>query len=265
MRGGTWIGVLLLTVGALQLWPAVASANEWSTTFESETVAMKLEAPDERFVVVPAGEGNLEETQAATEALIAALREGEAEVVMDDQSLGDVAALDDDAIVEEAASLPVDRVIVVRVFPGGDGPPRAVVTMYAAATSESVSGFTARRGTPVTTDDRQADAEEPDEDDREESASAGVSKQTSETVTETTDEIAENQKQARQEFLEKFLWFRSEVEVEATGSTATATEKQRPVRGKYAENIKPVDFYRTAGRDKLADKYDERSKSQKNS
>jgi len=62
---------------------------------------------------------------------------------MDASSLGSVEGLADDAIVTKAARLPVERVVVVRVF--GDS---VVVTVY-GMTGDAKSALSAKRGVVV--------------------------------------------------------------------------------------------------------------------
>src|SRR5690606_25352684 len=107
----------------------------------------------EALIVVVAGE----KTAAATEAgkALADAARGTARLVMDDSSLGDVSALDDQAIVAKSQHLPVDRIAIVRVFPGASAD-TAVVTVYDKKATV-LSSFSGESGTPMTA---QADAGE---------------------------------------------------------------------------------------------------------
>lgn len=83
----------------------------------------------------------------AAEALEAAYREAAVGLVADGSSLGDLAALDDTAIVARAASLPVGTIAVVRVFLGGPKL-RAIVSLY-DRTGALVTAYTATAGEPM--------------------------------------------------------------------------------------------------------------------
>lgn len=50
------------------------------------------------------------------------LASGLAELVMDDSPLGDIGAMSDEAIIAASKKYPIDVVVVIRTFPGTDGP-----------------------------------------------------------------------------------------------------------------------------------------------
>jgi len=233
----TLFATLVLVVSA----PFSARATDWNETFGTDAVESYLEEPGARFIVIPAGSN--EEAEAAAGAFAAALREGSAELVMDDSSVGDVRSLDDSVIVEKASSLPVDRVAVVRTFPAGEEePPRVVVAVY-RPDGTNVVGITGRGGQSL---DRKEGGE----------PSEGVTREASETVSETAGDVAEDRQKAREEFLEKFLWFEEQIYMDE--SSRVVGRASVPYRGKYKEKLSFVEFYRAAGKEGMADQYKRR-------
>lgn len=142
------IGLVLLLSTA----PSSALAAEesaWSTTLPADVLATYLDGAPARYLLVPAGSEAPELAQ-AEQALAAALRtSGKATLVMNAQALGPVAQLDDASIVQRGTGLPVDRVMVLRLFPDASGAlTQAVVTLYDTNGQRQVS-FSASRGTAL--------------------------------------------------------------------------------------------------------------------
>jgi hypothetical protein len=139
--------VLLLCVP-----PRAARAAErptWSRTFTAAGLATQLGEGSGRYIVVAAGE-RAPELARAEQALTAALRTGgRATLVMSAQALGAVAQLSDAEIVQRSATFPVDRVVVLRLFPDATGAlTQAVVALYDTA-GASQGTFVAAAGTPL--------------------------------------------------------------------------------------------------------------------
>src|SRR5262249_8399909 len=96
--------------------PLAASGQAWSASFPPATAAGWLSAPGGGVIVVGAG-ARSSELSAASTALASALRaSGKASQVQDDAHLGDLSELDDRGLVRRCRDLPVDEVMVVRVF-----------------------------------------------------------------------------------------------------------------------------------------------------
>ncbi len=116
-RAGPWVCALAFAL----LVPSLCHAGGWDTTFDAERVSSYFDVQGGGAMVVGAGEATAELT-AATEAIAAGLRDGgKTTVVMDAAALGDTSGMGDADIVLQAAAYPIDRVVVVRVFPAGDG------------------------------------------------------------------------------------------------------------------------------------------------
>lgn len=127
------------------LLPTVALAD-WGDSFTQPKLQALLGGKDFKVLVAGAGEPADEVTRAA-EALRTRLREsGLPSLVMDTAALGPLNADSDEAVRKKAATLPWDKLLIVRVFPGPkDASPTAVVTI-------SEPGGTTQRSLVVTRD-----------------------------------------------------------------------------------------------------------------
>ena len=113
---------------AVLLLARLAAASDWGYSFPAAAAGALLPNNRPAVIVVAAGDG----AAGAAASLITALREsGRARLVMDPSNLRNVSGLADQDIVRQAKYLPVDIVVVVRVFPGGSpGAATAVITLY---------------------------------------------------------------------------------------------------------------------------------------
>ena len=120
------ITALLVCASLLIANPAAAN---WSETFQPEAVASYQDEEGQQYIVIAAGDRA--QSAPAAESLTKALRAAKAKMVMDDKSLGNVSELDDAAIVAKAAKLPIQEIVIVRIFETApDAPNMAVVTVY---------------------------------------------------------------------------------------------------------------------------------------
>ncbi len=118
-----------------------SSPDGWAVSFEASSLPDEL--TDRKLLVAAAG-NELEEAGVAASALRGALNEAGAPLVMDGDSLQEIAELGDQEIVEAATDLPVEAIVVVRVFVGGPTP-TAVVAAYESG-GEAITGFNVRKG-----------------------------------------------------------------------------------------------------------------------
>ena len=110
----------------------VLAASPWVPSYEPAAVASYLDRQNAAVLVVTAG-APTDSSQAAEVALINALRAGgQTRLVMTGMSLAVQPTDRDDDLVKKANALPVDVVIVQRVFPGSSpsSPEVAVATLY---------------------------------------------------------------------------------------------------------------------------------------
>ena len=119
----------LMTISPILLFlPINLALAGWEETFEPEAIGSYLSGEDASYLVVAAGDR--ERSLAAASQLLVTLRSTTKGLVMEDQSLGDMSGLDDTAILERASELPVDQIVVVRVFDSGHEAPSAVVVVF---------------------------------------------------------------------------------------------------------------------------------------
>lgn len=118
----------------------LAAAPAWDATFDASATASYLDRPNAAVLVVAGGEPS-ESRAAAERALVEALRKsGQTRLVMSGESLAATPGDSDEALVKKAAVLPVDVVLVLRLFPGATE--TAVATFYdkAGAALSALSG-----------------------------------------------------------------------------------------------------------------------------
>ena len=115
---------LLAVLAALA--PTLVSAQTWNDSFSQSQLDALLGGGSVRVLVAGAGEP-VDEVANAAEALRTRLREsGLASLVMDASALGSLREDSDDSVRKKAATLPWDRLLILRVFPGArDASPTA--------------------------------------------------------------------------------------------------------------------------------------------
>ncbi len=97
-----------------------AAPVDWSATFPPAGVSAHLGDKRPNIIVIAANPGSQAAAAAFRAALTASKKAG---VVIDGQALGAVDSLDDRGIVERAKVLPVQQIVIVRVFEGSPGDP----------------------------------------------------------------------------------------------------------------------------------------------
>lgn len=121
--------------------PTTSHAADWSV-LAPEAVCSYLDWTDAKKIMLVGGGKNLSDVNDATEALKKNLQNcPKVSFMITAEALGDVSALDDEAIVTKAAKIPIDFVLVVRVFPEA-GQSSLTATFYDAK-GESVTAFLA--------------------------------------------------------------------------------------------------------------------------
>ena len=223
---------LLLTL----LCATSAAAQDWSASFPPAALASQLDVRPAAVLVA----GVNPEARPAAQALEAALgASGDVRLVMDDSALGNLEGLSDVQIVERCKGLPVDRVMVVRVFPRGDGPASAVVSLYDLG-GRRMAGFAAEAGQPLQA--RAADsppsAPAPDE----------------------PSEPSEPGHQSPQElYEERYIGF-SEVQLFDTATGRAMDQWIEPYQGKYRQRLETLEFLELVERPDLVATYKKRNR-----
>ncbi|HVE82071.1 MAG TPA: hypothetical protein VND93_04465 [Myxococcales bacterium] len=184
--------MISMTAVTTAVWLLGSGAVDWTATFPPEAMGSYVEADASAVLVAPAGDASADLAGAA-KAVAAALRaSGKAKLVMDESAIGATAGLSDEQIVQKCKALPVQRVVVVRVFPGADAArPSAVITFY-DKDARAVSALAAEAGTPVAA--------------REGKAEGGISGSTLNAVGNVT-QSRPGDKNAQQKYDEQYIWF----------------------------------------------------------
>jgi hypothetical protein len=219
-----------------------ARAVDWSKAFGRESLETYLEGESLRILVAAGGESRPVLRSAAGELQKVLRACSKVRMVMSDDALGTLAGLDDRSIVGKAAGLPVDRVAVLRVFPGASAEePTAVVTFYDRE-GKTLSAFTVEAGSRLVPRGSS------------ESSGKGVGTRAAETVSK----IIEGQKDAGDNAVEEYekrkIWFADGGVINAATGQLVATWTV-PYEGKYKKPIEGAEFYEKVGRPDLASSY----------
>ncbi len=206
-----------------------ASEQGWTASFPASALTRQL---DVRPVAVLVAAANPQARPAAG-AIETALRgSGEAQLVMDDAALGDLEGLGDLQIVERSRGLPVDRVLVVRVFPRADGPSSAVIALYDLAGNRKAA-FAAEEGQPL--QDKAALGAPPPAPPEPE------------------------RKSAQERYEERYIGF-SDVQLFDSATGRAIEQWMEPYQGKYRQRLETRDFLELVGRTDLIATYEKRNR-----
>lgn len=238
---------------ALTLFALLAStpafAGSWDGAFPP--AAAESHVGDDQPVIVVAADAK---AAGAADALRAALTAGGSPLVMDESAAGNIAGKGDSEIAAAAGNLPVERIVIVRVFPGQGGE-TAVVSVFqksgAAAGSFSVASgkVLASKGAGAAVGTGAPDP-----------TSAGVSSAAIAAVESL--HLAKGSAEAKQAFLEKGLWSpgypAGYVNASSGGDSWSSF-----MRGQYGEKLTWRQFFETAGSDEAIRLLDEQEASNK--
>jgi hypothetical protein len=234
--------VLLVLTCASALPVHAAEGSAWSATFAPEPLASHLTSPA-RLLVVPAG-AQTQELKAAALALETGLRaSGKAPLVMGPEALGPVEGMDDASIARRGASLPVDSVVVLRLFPDASGALTNAVVSLHDTSGQSLGAFAAVAGTPVAakveTPTNGAMATRP-------AAQPAALAQPAPVRVSPAD--------AAERYEREYIGFEELVAV-GTQTGVVVSRYSVPFEGKYRKPLEGNAFYRKLGRQDLADAY----------
>lgn len=129
--------------------PAAAAPVDWATTFTPTSVSAHLGDNKPNVIIIAPNAESRAAAAAFRSALNASKRAG---VVIDGQALGALDSLDDRAILDRAKVLPVQQVIVVRVFEAGPGEPPSFIAMGYAVSGDVAVALSGTGGVPLTSD-----------------------------------------------------------------------------------------------------------------
>lgn len=234
--------VLAAVLAAALLCPSTAFAASFGTSFPPAAAESWVDA-DKGVIVVAAGAASPARDEAAA-ALLAGMRESAAILVMDGGSIGNVDEADDAAIVQRAQHLPIDRIAIVRVFPGAaDAPGTAVVSIY-DTTGKALTGFSIREGEALAARTGPG-------------VRGGLATSAARAVGILTEQQAAKTAEAQAEYDSRYVWFREYVElsVNSFGMAQQTGSGGVPVQGKNGRVLEDESFYEVVGQPELADRY----------
>jgi hypothetical protein len=156
---------------------------------------------------------------------------------MDDKALGNVAALGDADLVKKVGSLPVDRVAVVRVFPGGEHH-TAVVTFY-GLDGKAVAALNVEQGQALA---------------KNSSGGLGIAGGVAPRAAQAVAELATTNEDAEEQYEKRAVWFQDFGAFDGRTGAMVATWSE-PRKGKYGEPLAGADFYDYVGKPDLAAQY----------
>ncbi|MCY1058419.1 hypothetical protein [Nannocystis sp. SCPEA4] len=211
-----------------------AAAVDWSATFTPTGVSAHLGDAKPNVIVIAGNPGSQPAAAAFRAALTTSRRAG---VVIDGQALGAVDSLDDRAIVDRAKVLPVQQIVVVRVFESSPGTAPTFIAMGYGTDGSVAVALSGTAGVPLPEPEPPTEVSVPDA--TPEPADAAPKEP------EEPEEVKQAREQAEKEYADKRL-----------GGTWGALR-----RGTPGTPIGPTEFYAALGRDDLARQIDQRKKT----
>lgn len=214
--------------------PVAAAPVDWSATFPPAGVSAHLGDKKPNIIVIAANPGSQAAAAAFRAALTASKKAG---VVIDGQALGAVDSLDDRGIVERAKVLPVQQIVIVRVFEGSPGDPPSFIAMAYGTDGAVAVALSGTAGVPLPEPELPTEVSVPDQ-----AVEAG---EEAPNAPEEPAEAKQAREAAEREYANKRL-----------GGTWGALRQGTP-----GTLITPAQFYVALGRDDLARQVDKRRKT----
>ncbi|MGC4117742.1 MAG: hypothetical protein QM765_24935 [Myxococcales bacterium] len=228
--------LLLLLLTPFMSAPALAA--DWTASFPAPALVSHLDVDPSAVLVAAVGADSREAAKAVQASLQAS---GKVRLAMDDSALGDLAGLSDPQVVEKCRGLPVDRVLVVRVFPRDGGPSNAVVSIYDIAGTRK-AGFATEAGSPLPAKAPEAPPSAP--------APAALQP--------PPPPATPAEPSARELYEQKYIGFADIQIVEITSGKVTSKWIE-PYQGKFRQPLEGIRFYEVVGRNDLVAAYQKRS------
>lgn len=238
LRGLAFIVASLATTSL-----ALAQDAAWDATFTANTLRDHV-TPSTRVVVVAAGT-ELSEARAAARTLTTQLRTLRAALVMDDQGLGDVSTLDDAAIRQRCVPLPIEHVMIVRVFPGATNTPPSAVAILYDRNGNVITAINGTRGQSMPAVAASNEVGAP-------VVSHGVDLRAESAVNDVRIDLRRRHEQNRERYNNEYVRVESVRAHLSSGWTA--------YRGNSNQSIIGESFYLTVERPDLAERYRSRNK-----
>ncbi|HEY3444963.1 MAG TPA: hypothetical protein VGK67_01315 [Myxococcales bacterium] len=216
---------------------APALAGDWAASFPPPALASHLDLDQGAYLVAAVGPESREAAQAVQAALQSS---GKARLVMDDSALGDLTGLSDAQLVEKCRGLPLDRILVVRVFSPEGGPSNAVASLYDLGGVRQ-AGFAAEAGMPLQPKTPEV---------------APPPAQVAAPLPPPA--AAPGEKTARERFDEKYIGF-ADIQIFDSTSGKVTSKWIEPFQGKFRQPLEGIRFYEVVGRTDLVEAYHRRS------
>jgi len=222
------------TLAALAPATPAAPTVDWPATFTPTGVSAHLGDTRPNVIVIAANAAAQPAAAAFRTALTASRQAG---VVIDGQALGAVDSLDDRAIIDRAKVLPVQQIVIVRVFDGSPGAPPSFIAMGYGTDGSVTVALSGTGGVPLPEPEPPTEVSVPE-------ATPTPSEEAPKEPDES-DEAKQAREQAEKEYADKRL-----------GGTWGALR-----RGTPGTPIGPTEFYAAIGRDDLTRQLAKRKKT----
>lgn len=233
--------LLLVTPAAIAAEPQ-PPVPTWSETFKGDELYKAMTG--QRVLIAT----STKEAQVAGAALNARLRVWRLPLIMDSSPLGDLAGLSDKEIVGRSSNLPIDRVVIVRVFGGVD----VVVTIYDKS-GVPKSSFAGKRGSLIV-----MDATGPPSVSKEVvPPEAPTAKQLA--LEEPVDDLPKRKSARLKSFEKNAIYWSEGIRVSINAWRASAVKFGIARRGRHGARLRGASFYSAVGRRDLAAEYRLRS------
>ncbi len=230
----------------------VADSTElnWAKTFDSQQVATYFDRGGLRIIVVSAGAPQNKAADAAAALEVALRKSGKTKLVMSDDSLESMASLNDKDIVGKCKSLPVDLAATVRVFPGEEEGKDNVVVVFYNLKGKVVVAMNGQANVKLPVNQNQATTGQ--------GVTTGAAK-TIEEISEESNKKQEQQKDGQGEYDQSYIWFEEMAAFQLTPMGARQVASWSiPYQGKLKKPLEGDEFYKTIGRQDLAEEYNNR-------
>ena len=222
-------------------------ASDWQTTFASSDPASHIPTTGVRLIVVPAGE-SIQEAKSAAAALEDAFEKSErvAFVASRGALSEDLSSLDDKVIVQKCNALPIDYIVVVRVFPGTDNASLSGMVIIYDKNQTVIKGLNVAMGQPLSAPLPMVAESQPREK---------VENSVGATPKKETDLFSR-----LVEYDNNRIWFQGWSLVNLNSGTTLDTWEE-PYYGKYKEHLEGARFFEVVGRPDLAERYQRRKRA----
>lgn len=212
----------------------------------SSAVATYVDAEGLKFAIVAAGEASSMQYTVIADLSRALVASGKGVQLADVSSAGDLSSFDDQTIVARLKVYPVDRIAIVRIFPGIQGEADTIIVSFLKTDGGVAAGFRLSAGESLTVNSSVAT-----------SADSGLNAKAISAVSSEVQTSVETTDDALQIYQRDKLIFQEWIGVRADTGSIVA-QWVRPLKGSSQVPISWIRFYQMVGRTDLAAKYKKR-------